>query len=99
MADSVVTVEGQAMDRADIIRAIREADRIKDFNDKYESASLSRMNGLGVKLGEMKNERIMKSSRRDGSSTKNKYHQLPWTEEDIEDEIGALMDVSGVDGR
>lgn len=40
---SAAMMEGQANDRADIIRATREADATKYFTDNYEPASLLRM--------------------------------------------------------
>lgn len=47
--------EVQAMDRADVISAAREAGRTKDCADNCESASLARVEELGENLGVVKN--------------------------------------------
>ena len=64
LAGSANIDEGHALDRADIINAIREAGRKVDCPDICESASLSRMKELGVKRGIAKYERLAGDNRR-----------------------------------
>lgn len=87
MADSTVMEEGQALDRLDIMYAVRETAQEKDLTENSQSASWSRVNEFGGKLGVAKKEQIFKSSRR--MITKNECNQLLFAEGDLKEEIGA----------
>jgi hypothetical protein len=51
LAKSAIVSDGQAMDRADILNAIRNACREADSFSEHESETMSRLKEYQVKLG------------------------------------------------
>ena len=63
LASLATTTDGQPMDRADILIALRESSQSEDF-EMNEHESISRMRELGVRMGIVRREHLTKISKR-----------------------------------
>ena len=63
LAGLATVADGSAMDRSDILNAIREVSRKNNLGDIMDSTSLSRLKKLGVTCGAARRERHKGKSR------------------------------------
>lgn len=103
MVNSAVIGEGQSVDPADVSSPIREAGQTKYLTDHCDLASLSEGKELEVRPGvEKKKKKRMtdKELQTDGHPPQGvaSCSQLLCAERETDKEIGALVDVSRVQG-
>jgi hypothetical protein len=64
LAAMATVVDGQVMDRADILNALREVGRVRDSEDANESATLTWLKELQIKRGVARQEYYTGNQRR-----------------------------------
>ena len=64
LADVAIITSGPALDRSDVINAMRDAYHKAYFDNQQDSASLSRLTDMGVQPGAARNEHYTNGTRR-----------------------------------